>query len=88
LEVNNLKQILKSYEDQNIKLADMEKKLKNQNIKHEKLLRGVEEKYKERIKSYQSKLNEMERESVRYEPSHDDELDRVNVILNLTIVWR
>jgi hypothetical protein len=73
LEINNLKQVVKSYEDQNLKLAEMEKKLKNQNIKFDKQIKQIEDKYKERIKSYQDKLRSFD---------NDDE-DRVNVRVDI-----
>jgi hypothetical protein len=65
--------VLKSYEDQSLKFAEMEKKLKNQNIRSEKQFKQMEEKYKEQIKQiYQSKT--AEKPLLR-----DDDEDRVNV---------
>jgi hypothetical protein len=58
LEINNLKQVIKSYEDQNLKLAEMEKKLKNQNLKFEKQIKALEDKYKERIQVYKDRYRD------------------------------
>lgn len=55
--VNNLKQILKSYEEQSLKMSDLEKKLRSQNVKHEKELKLIEDKYAEKIKILNRKIN-------------------------------
>lgn len=71
-----MRQLLKSYEDQNLKLVEMEKKLKNQNMKYEKHLKEIEEKFNEIIKSYQEKLNYYEdnkgRDTVRFIENEDE----------------
>lgn len=59
-EIQNLKQILKSYEDQALKLSELEKKLRNQNTRHEKEMKEIEEKYKDKIKIFSKKLNKYE----------------------------
>ena len=55
--VQNLNQILKSYEEQSLKMSDLEKKLRSQNIKHEKELRLIEDKYAEKIKILDRKIS-------------------------------
>ncbi len=59
-EIQNLKHILKSYEDQAVKLSDLEKKLRNQNTRHEKEMKEIEEKYKDKIKIFSKKLSKYE----------------------------
>ena len=85
-EIQNLKHILKSYEDQAIKLSDLEKKLRNQNTKHEKEMKSLEEKYKEKIKAFSMKLTsyeEMLKNNTTFrtlkKDKDEDDLDRVNV---------
>ena len=56
LEIQNMKHILKSYEEQALKISDLEKKLRNQNTKHEKEMKSVEEKYKDKLKSFSKKI--------------------------------
>jgi hypothetical protein len=50
----------------------MEKKLKNQNIKNEKHVKQIEERYKEQIKLINDKISDR--------PSTRDEEERLNVI--------
>jgi hypothetical protein len=82
-EIKNLKQILKSYEDQNLKLTEMEKKLRSANAKHEKDMKSIEEKYKEKIKQFTQKLQnfeDMSKTRFSYKPSsNEEEGDRMNV---------
>jgi hypothetical protein len=59
-EILNLKQIIKSYEDQALKLSDLEKKLRNQNTRHEKEMKEIEDKYKDKIKVFSKKLSKYE----------------------------
>lgn len=54
-ELENMKTILTSYETQNLKITEMEMKLRSQNIKHEKEIKSMEEKSKEEI-SYLNKI--------------------------------
>ncbi len=56
LEIHNQKQVIKSYEDQSVKLSDLEKKMKNMNSKHEKEIRVIEEKYRDKLKGMNRKL--------------------------------
>jgi len=60
LEILQNNQLLKSYEENNLKMSELEKKLRMQNHKHEKDLKAVEEKYTEKIKSLQKKLLQYE----------------------------
>ena len=55
-----MKQIIKSYEDQSVKTAELEKKLKNIFAKHEKELKNLEEKYEEKIKILNRKISKFE----------------------------
>jgi len=48
-EIHQLKQLLRSYEEQNFKMSEMEKKLRMQKAKHEKELKLMESKYNEVI---------------------------------------
>jgi chromosome segregation ATPase len=54
-EIDNYKSILSSYEQQNAKITDLEVKLRNTNIKHEKEIKSLEDKFKEEI-SYLNKI--------------------------------
>jgi len=53
-------QLLKSYEENNLKMTELEKKLRVQNSKHEKDLKALEEKYTEKIKMLQKKVFQYE----------------------------
>jgi hypothetical protein len=55
-EIGNLKLLLKSYEDQNLKLAELEKKLKTQNLKHDSEMKLLQDNYKMKIKHLTKKL--------------------------------
>jgi hypothetical protein len=79
-----LKHILKSYEEQSLKLSELEKKLRNQNTKHEKEMKVLEDKYKEKIKTFSKKLSSYE-EMLKLNTSfktirREEDEDRVNVI--------
>jgi hypothetical protein len=43
--------VLKSYEDQTVKIAELEKKLKNQKLKHERELKSHEDNFVEKLKA-------------------------------------
>jgi predicted RNase H-like nuclease (RuvC/YqgF family) len=60
LEILQNNQILKSYEENNLKMTELEKKLRMQNSKHEKDLKAIEEKYMDKIKSLQKKVLQYE----------------------------
>jgi len=85
-EIQNLKHILKSYEDQALKLSDLEKKLRNQNTKHEKEMKLMDEKYKEKLRHFAKKYSNPD-EAIKFNSSFkttrkdEDEIDnpRVNV---------
>jgi len=51
-ENNNLKLLIKSYEDRNNIIIDLEKKLRLQQARYEKDVKDLENAYKEKIKSY------------------------------------
>lgn len=81
-----MKHILKSYEEQALKISELEKKLRNQNTKHEKEMKNVEEKYKDKLKSYSKKIAiyelQIKNNGSVIKPSRnadEEELDRVNV---------
>ncbi len=82
-EIQNLKQILKSYEDQALKMSELEKKYRNQTTKHEKDLKAVEEKYVEKIRSMSKKIinyEEILKANTTYRTQRKEEdIDRVNV---------
>ena len=46
-DIGQTKQLLKAYEDQNLKMAELEKKLRNIKLLHGKEIKMIEEKYKE-----------------------------------------
>lgn len=43
----NLKQIIKSYEERNISITELERKIREKQAKHEKELKDLEAKYKD-----------------------------------------
>ena len=53
-EIDNMKMILSSYEQQNTKITNLEVKLRTTNIKHEKEIKSIEDKFKQEI-SYLNK---------------------------------
>lgn len=55
-EVNNYKQLLKSYENQTLKLCENERKLKSQLIKKDKDLKIIELNYKDQIRVLNKKI--------------------------------
>ena len=55
-EINNMKQIIKSYEDQSLKMSELEKKMKNLVTKHEKDIKNLEEKYQEKLSVFTKKI--------------------------------
>ena len=55
-----MKQVLKSYEEINLKSSDLEKKLRNANAKHEKEIKTLEETYTEKIKILTKKITQYE----------------------------
>jgi len=59
-EVLNYKQILKSYEDQNLKISELEKKLRYQNIKNEKEIKTLESNYEQKINAFNKKVFSLE----------------------------
>jgi hypothetical protein len=82
-----LQQITKTYEEHNLKIPELEKKLRSQKAKHEKEIKNIESFYKEKLKAYSQKLNQYE--EVKTVSNHstinnhsrvrDDDPDRVNV---------
>jgi hypothetical protein len=61
----------------------MEKRQRNQNTKHDKEMKILEEKYKEKLKAFSKKLSNYEdiikNNSFRTVRRDEDEIDRVNV---------
>lgn len=59
-EIQGLKHIIKSYDEQSVKLSELEKKLKIQNLNHNKEMKEAEDKYKNKILSFSKKLESYE----------------------------
>lgn len=53
----SLKQIIKSYEERNISITELEKKIREKQAKHERELKELEAKYKEVSIKWYRKLN-------------------------------
>jgi len=51
-----LKQIIKSYEDRNISITELERKIREKQAKHEKELKELDSKYKDKLKYLNKKL--------------------------------
>jgi hypothetical protein len=75
-EINNMKQIIKSYEDQSLKMSELEKKMKNLVAKHEKDIKTLEEKYQEKLSVFTKKIlkyEEIAKTSNSYRTTKKDE---------------
>jgi len=91
-ELSQLKHLVKTYEEHNLKIPELEKKLRSQKTKYEKEIKTIESFYKDKIKAYSQKLNLNETENkiksnhntinnnsqYKTKDLHDDQ-DRVNV---------
>jgi hypothetical protein len=91
-ELSQLKHLVKTYEEHNLKIPELEKKLRSQKTKYEKEIKTIESFYKDKIKAYSHKLNLNETENkiksnhntinnnsqYKTKDLHDDQ-DRVNV---------
>lgn len=94
-EIHNMNQIIKSYEDQSVKMSEIEKKMKNINAKHEKEIKNLEEKYHEKMKVFSKKLLKYEEitktaSSFRTSRKEEDEEDKHvnNYIRNIYLYHR
>jgi len=91
-ELSQLKHLVKTYEEHNLKIPELEKKLRSQKTKYEKEIKTIESFYKDKIKAYSHKLNLNETEN-KIKSNHNtinnhsqyktkdlqDDQDRVNV---------
>lgn len=59
-EISHLQQLVKTYEEHNLKIPELEKKLRNQRVKFEKEMKNMESFYKEKIKTFSKKLEQYE----------------------------
>ncbi len=64
-EISHLNQLVKKYEEHNLKIPDLEKKIKMQKLKHEKELKDIEVYYKEKIKKYEEKIKTLASNTTR-----------------------
>lgn len=55
-EISQLNQVIKTYEEHNKKIADVEKKIRILKVKHEKEIKEIEAYYKEKINYLTKKL--------------------------------
>lgn len=85
-EISHLQQLVKTYEEHNLKIPELEKKLRSQKTKFEKEIKNIEAFYKEKIKSFNKKLSQYEdvlknnnTNSSKLDRTNDD-IDRVNYI--------
>ena len=98
-ENNNLKLLIKSYEDRNNIIIELEKKLRFQQARYEKEVKDLESAHKEKIKSYlrininktatKKNLNNNE-EDLSRNPVKNDKENKLNTkttmsILNLNV---
>lgn len=56
-EIENLNKIIKTYEDHNLKIVDLEKKIRLIKVKHEKEIKEIEILYKEKINFMNKKIH-------------------------------
>jgi hypothetical protein len=82
-----MKQVIKSYEDQSLKMSEIDKKMKNINAKHEKEIKSLEEKNEEKINILNRKISKYEEmtkttNSFKTTKKEDDEVDKSNVKIN------
>ena len=59
-DIDNMKVLIQSYESQNLKITELEIKLRSQNLRYEKEIKNLEEKY-------QNKINELTRNLSYYQ---------------------
>ena len=52
-ENSNLKQLIKSYEERNFSIIELEKKIREKQSKHEKELKDLDSKFKDVINNYE-----------------------------------
>lgn len=57
IEILQLNKLIKTYEEHNLKIPELEKKNKTIKLKHQKEIKDIEEYYKERISKCEEKLN-------------------------------
>lgn len=57
-EINQLNQVIKTYEDHNKKISDVEKKIRILKAKHEKEIKDIEAYYKDKITYLTKKLTQ------------------------------
>jgi DUF438 domain-containing protein len=62
-ELTQLQHLVKTYEEHNLKIPELEKKLRSQKAKYEKEIKTIETFYKEKLKAYSHKLNLNETEN-------------------------
>lgn len=79
-ENNNLKLLIKSYEDRNNIIIELEKKLRMQQARYEKEVKDLENAHKEKIKSY-LRININKNVTSKKNLNNDDDLSR-NLIKN------
>ncbi len=83
--LDNLKQVLKSYEEINLKSSDLEKKLRNANAKHEKEIKSLEDNYSEKIRILMKKITQYEEtlkiNNFAYKSNLDDESNNLNFLV-------
>jgi len=84
--INNLKQVLSSYEEKNLKSSDMEKKLRTTNIKHENEIKLLEENYSEKIRTLSKKINQYEEtlkiNNFAYKSNLEENSNKFNFLVN------
>lgn len=81
-----MQKMIKTYEEHNLKIPELEKKLRNQKAKYDKDIKELESFYKEKLKLKEKKISNLEDklkstilETSKLDRSNDEELDRVNV---------
>ncbi len=82
-EISQLQKVVKTYEEHNLKIPELEKLVRTQKTTFEKEKQKIENFYKDKIKSYQKRIENYDiLKSYKSESSTrnlDDDLDRVNV---------
>jgi hypothetical protein len=85
-EIEHLSKLVKTYEEHNLKIPVLEKRLKTMKINFESEMRKMEEQYKEKISTLNLKVKKYE-DIINFNrhSTLEDDLDKVNVIFSNSV---
>jgi chromosome segregation ATPase len=80
-QIDDLNALVKTYEEHNLKIPQLEKKLRSQKASYESEIKTLELNYKEKLAYLTKKLDSFEEKyNTRAKPVNQDDFDQVNVI--------